>query len=177
LEVTKPKGKGIEEPEDVVLVVDEVEEIPEAAPAAAPVAGRKPLGVKEPIIFKWKIVGHSRGVAVTLFKSVEREDADVQIERLIKDGYYAHLEIMDANAKVTQPETLKEPKRSAKSRETPGKPPGRRVESKKSAKVGDAKGTASPQRSTGAKTADKSRAKSTRTQRSKATPRKLAKKK
>ncbi|MDO8628930.1 MAG: hypothetical protein Q7R41_00410 [Phycisphaerales bacterium] len=175
--MTKPKGKGVNEPEDVVLVADEVEEIPEAAPAAAPVPGRKALGVKEPIIFKWKIVGHSRGVAVTLFKSVEREDADVQLERLIKDGYYAHLEIMDANAKVIQPEASKEPKRPAKPRETPGKPPGRSVESKKSAKVGDAKRTSSPRRSTSAKAADKSRAKSARTQSSKATPRKLAKKK
>lgn len=175
--MTKPKGKGVEEPEDVVLVGDEVEEILEAAPAAAPVPGRKALGVKEPIIFKWKIVGHSRGVAVTLFKSVEREEADLQIERLIKDGYYAHLEIMDANAKVIQPDAPKEPKRSAKSRETPSKPPGRSVESKKSAKVGDAKRTSSPQRSTGPKAADKSRVKSARTQSSKATPRKLAKKK
>ncbi|MEK7710561.1 MAG: hypothetical protein AAB341_01585 [Planctomycetota bacterium] len=175
--MTKPQGKGVVEPEDVAPVADEVEEIPEAAPAAAPVPGRKALGTKEPIIFKWKIVGHSRGVAVTLFKSTEREDADAQLERLTRDGYYAHLEIMDANAKVIQPEATREPKRPAKSRETPGKPPGRGVESKKSAKVGDAKRTSSPQRSTGTKAADKSRAKSAGTKSSKTTPRKLAKKK
>lgn len=175
--MTKPLRKGIDQPEDVTLVADEVEEIPEAAPAAAPAPGRKALGAKEPIIFKWKIVGHSRGVTVTLFKSTEREEADAQLERLTKDGYYAHLEIMDAHAKVIQPEATREPKRPAKARETPGKSPGRVVKPKKSAKVGDAKRTSSPRRSTGAKAADKSRAKSAGSKSSKTTPRKLAKKK
>jgi len=73
-----------------------------ATPAPAP---KKPIGVKEVIAFEWKLVGLSCGVRVTLFKAVERPDVEAQLGRLRKDGYYKELEILDNDAKVTQPKS------------------------------------------------------------------------
>lgn len=175
--MTKPQEKSVGEPGDPALVPDEVEEIPEVAPVPVPVSGKKPLGVKEPIIFKWKIVGRSGGVAVTLFKSTEREETDGQLERLAGDGYYTHLEIMEADAKVVQPEAPREPRRAPKPRETPVKSPPGRGEPKKMAKAGDAKRAPASRRPTGPKAGDKSTARQAKTKGSKKTSRKPAKKK
>ena len=105
-----PKKLNNEEIEDVPVVDDalldtaaELVELPAAlaAPAAhGPVAGKRALGVKEPIIFKWKLIGTSHNTAMTLFKSVEREDVDAQFERTQREGYYTDLKILDVDAKV-----------------------------------------------------------------------------
>lgn len=104
------------EPEIEVEAVEEavlapVVGVPASAPGG-PVPGRKSLGVKEPIIFKWKVVGRSGHMNVTLFKSVEREEAEAQLERLTRDGYYTNLQIMEAAAKVEQPPQPKEAKKA-----------------------------------------------------------------
>lgn len=97
-------AKAAKENEEVVEPVEEVEEIPVEPEAGVPAPGvKRQLGVKEPIIFKWKILGASEGVILTLFKSVEREEADAQLERLGKEGYYKELRIVDVNEKVVQP--------------------------------------------------------------------------
>jgi hypothetical protein len=100
---------------------------PEASATVVPVANapKKPLGTKEVIPFEWKLVGYTGGTAVTLFKAVDRQDVEVQYERILKDGYYKDLKILDINAKVVQP---KKPKIT--------KPPG---EKKKSAATDDPK--------------------------------------
>ncbi len=174
--MTKSQKKDVEEPDDAEVVTEVSEETDETASTPSAPVGRKSLGTKEPIIFKWKIVGHSQGVAVTLFKSVEREDADAQLERLIRDGYYAHLEIMDADAKVIQPEPPKEVRRPARTREVAAKSSAR-TGSKKSSKSSEAKRSTSGRRSTGGKASGKDRTKSRKSKDSKTSSRKLAKKK
>jgi len=74
-----------------------------AAPTAGPVPGKRALGTKEPIIFKWKLIGTSNNATLTLFKAVEREDVDAQFERTQKEAYYTNLKILEADAKVEQP--------------------------------------------------------------------------
>lgn len=111
-----PKNLNKEEIEDVPVLDDalldtaaELVELPVvlAAPAAAgPVPGKRALGVKEPIIFKWKLIGTSNNMTLTLFKSVEREDVDAQFERTLKEGYYTDLKILNVDAKVGQPPQL-----------------------------------------------------------------------
>ncbi len=102
--------------------------VPASAPGG-PVPGRKSLGVKEPIVFMWKIVGRSGHMNITLFKSVEREEVETQIERLTRDGYYTNLQILEATAKVEQPPQPKEVKK-AKVREVPVKAPERQAAAK-----------------------------------------------
>lgn len=127
-----PKNLNKEEIDDVPVVDDalldiaaELVELPVvlAAPAAAagPVPGKRALGVKEPIIFKWKLIGTSQNMALTLFKSVEREEAEAQLDRLQKDGYYTELKILEAEAKVEQPLPLKGVKKASPRTEPSGK--------------------------------------------------------
>ena len=131
---------------DEVLVIPPIVGVPASAPGG-PVPGRKSLGVKEPIVFMWKIVGRSGHMNVTLFKSVEREEVETQIERLTRDGYYTHLQILEATAKVEQPPQPKEvkkakvreapvksPERPAAAKSTPLRIPGKPVEPKKTKK-------------------------------------------
>ncbi len=173
--MTKAKSKEIDEPVDPAAAIDDVEEAPEVAvPEVAPVA-RKSLGVKEPIIFLWKIVGHANGLALTLFKSVEREDADAQLERLTRDGYYTNLEIMEATAKVVQPQPPKEVKKAAKPREETKSSP--RAESRKTAKSAPSKRGSAARRPAARKPAAKSASKSSSGKSTKTASRKLAKKK
>lgn len=75
-----------------------------AAPAPAPTA-RRGMAAKEVIPFEWKLVGYSCGTAVTLFKAVEREDVEVQLLRVQRDGYYKDLKVLDVKTKVVQPPT------------------------------------------------------------------------
>ena len=82
---------------------------PAGTPAAAPAPGsprpthsRAP-GQKEVIPFGWKVVGQSGGVALILFKSIEREDAEAHYQRLSIEGYYKKLAIMENTAVVRQP--------------------------------------------------------------------------
>lgn len=125
---SKPKKEeAVAPPEEVELEAEvDVEAVEEVAvepavgvPASAPggpVPGRKSLGVKEPIVFKWKVVGRSANMNVTLFKSVEREESEAQLDRLTRDGYYTHLQIMEAAAKVEQPPQPRETKESKKAK-------------------------------------------------------------
>ena len=79
---------------------------PVAAPNA-PVPGRRQLGVKEPIIFKWKLIGDAHDAVLTLYKSVEREDTEAQFNRLQGDVLYKNLRILDIDAKIVQPKAAK----------------------------------------------------------------------
>jgi hypothetical protein len=90
------------------------------APAAAP--ARRQLGSKEPIVFKWKLLGTSGDYILTLFKAVEREDVEAQLERVRKDGYYADLRIVENDYKIVQPKRP-EPKatKAAKAKKAPKK--------------------------------------------------------
>ena len=75
----------------------------------APAPGKKSLGPKEPPPFVWKLVGRSGHNILTLFKAAEREDADAQLARLSREGYYKDLNILDINAAVKQPKQPKQP--------------------------------------------------------------------
>lgn len=95
------------EPEEAALPEEKEEPTPELADipeieAVAAAPGKKSLGVKEVIPFRWKLLGAADGLTLTLFKSVEREDSDAQLERLQKEGYYKDLRIVEADAKVEQ---------------------------------------------------------------------------
>jgi hypothetical protein len=46
---------------------------------------------KEPPAFAWKLTGYADGLTLTLLKCVERKDADAQLARLEKEGYYTGL--------------------------------------------------------------------------------------
>lgn len=124
-----PKNLNNEEIEDVPIVDDvlldtaaELVELPAAAPAAhGPVAGKRALGVKEPIIFKWKLVGRSNNMTLTLFKAVEREDVEAQFERTQREGYYKDLKILEADEKVDQPAQPKGTKKASPRIERSGK--------------------------------------------------------
>jgi len=76
-------------------------------PAKPAPTGKRPLGTKEIIPFEWKLVGDSPDAALTLFKAVERDDVEVQYERVKQEGYYKNLRIMDVKAKVEQPKPKK----------------------------------------------------------------------
>lgn len=75
---------------------------------SAVVTPRRQLGVKEPIIFKWKLLGSAGDLMLTLFKSTEREDVDAQFERVQREGYYKDLKIVEADAKVPQSKKVKD---------------------------------------------------------------------
>lgn len=102
-EVAKKKAE-IEKPDEDLIVEEDIEVIPDVPVAAAPGAApaRKALGVKEVIPFRWKLIGKSSGFTITLFKAVEREDVEAQLERLQKEGYYTELQIVDNNMKIEQ---------------------------------------------------------------------------
>ncbi len=135
---TTPVETEVEEPvagaeaEELPPETPDAPEAPES-PDAAPGGVRKPLGTKEVIPFKWKLVGRGGDLIVTLFKSVEQEDAQAQFERLGREGYYTNLQILDVNAKVEQPKPTKpvhkpkpvkepeKPSKSVKTKEAPAK--------------------------------------------------------
>jgi len=162
-----PKNLNNEEIEDVPVVADdalldtaaELVELPVAAPAVhGPVAGKRALGVKEPIIFKWKLIGTSNNMTLTLFKAVEREDVDAQFERTHREGYYTDLKILDAEAKVEQPTQPKGTKKESPRSERGGR--GAALTTKRTAV---AKRPASPSRkSSPAKSALKTEVKTTK---------------
>jgi len=110
---TKKVGED-EAPVDAALAEEEVEAIPEAAevagtdaPAPAATSGRKALGGKEAIPFRWKLVGFSEGYHLTLFKAVEQDDVVAQLDRVRREGYYTDLRIMNVDAKVEQSKAAK----------------------------------------------------------------------
>jgi len=107
-------------PDDVVDVlpalVDPLVEpgLPVAGVVGPVGPGKRNIGPKEPIPFKWKILANSGRYVLTLFKSVEREDADAQLERLQKDSYYTDLRVVDINEKIEQPVNKESRKAAAK---------------------------------------------------------------
>lgn len=161
----KPEIPDLEEviADDVLEVIPLVE--PVAGEAVPPGPGAKrSMGAKEPIPFKWKIIGSSGRFILTLFKSVEREDADAQIERLQKDGYYTNLRVVDINEKIEQPPSPKESKKSiakpdkfeksAKSDRTPEKAePPRKASAPLEKPIKAMKATAAPLKATAGKKA------------------------
>jgi hypothetical protein len=121
---TKPisKDEPAEIPEPADAETDEVTESTKGSldspngntsPTPAP-SPKKPIGTKEVPAFAWKLVGLSSGVRVTLFKAVEHADVEAQLGRLTRDGYYTELEILDIDAKVTQPKSAAPKKSSAR---------------------------------------------------------------
>jgi len=98
-------------------IVEETKDAVKATPpgnaavvaGAAPVPGKKSLGPKDPPPFLWKLVGRSGHSILTLFKAAEREDADAQLARLSREGYYKDLQILDINAAVKQPKQPRQP--------------------------------------------------------------------
>ena len=83
-------------------------------------SGRKPLGAKEVIPFRWKLVGETPGAVLTLIKATEREEVDAHLERVQKEGYYKGLRVLDIDAKITQPKPPAPPKKaSRRARRTP----------------------------------------------------------
>jgi len=74
-----------------------------AAPAGGAVGGKRSLGVKEVIPFAWKLIGRSGDLFLTLFKAIEREDVEAQLERVRAEGYYVDLRVLEANAPIKQP--------------------------------------------------------------------------
>ncbi|MBI1826960.1 MAG: hypothetical protein HY287_08370 [Planctomycetes bacterium] len=104
-------------PDDVLEVIPVVGDLP-MEPDGGPAAAKRSIGPKEPIPFKWKIVGTADRYVLTLFKSVEREDADAQLERLSKEGYYTGLRVTDIHEKIEQP-VQKEAKKSKPAKNEP----------------------------------------------------------
>ncbi len=160
-------------PGDVDLVLE-----PADVPAAAP--ARRQLGVKEPIVFKWKLVGTSEDVILTLFKAVEREEVEAQLDRVRKDGYYTDLRILENDVKIVQPKPHKakaarSPKRAAAGTPTAvtGKTAAAKAEAAKGAKPPPKDKAAAKTRAAGAKTRPAA-AKTPPTATPKSTPKKTA---
>ena len=77
------------------------------APPARVAAAKKGPGTKEVVPFSWRLVGESDGYILTLFKSVDRDEAEAQLKRARADGYYVNLRIVDINEKIRQPAAAK----------------------------------------------------------------------
>ncbi len=73
-----------------------------STPTPPPVSPRRGPGTKDVPPFQWKLVGDITGFSLTLFKSVEREEVEAQLERVRKENYYGNLRILDVNEKVRQ---------------------------------------------------------------------------
>jgi len=132
--VVESKDMTTEEPEELPVPEEAVEPVPELAePVDGPVAvvpvspGRRAPGTKEVIPFRWKLVGESSGFVLTLFKAIEREDVEAQLERVRIEGYYVNLRIMDVNEKVVQPPSEKPPKAAPKAAKAPPPKPAKPV--------------------------------------------------
>lgn len=85
---------------DVLPEVDLVDAPEVGDPVDAPEApvgrpsGRRSIGAKEVIPFAWKLVGRSDGMTLTLFKAIERDEVEAQLERSVREGYYTDLKIL-----------------------------------------------------------------------------------
>ncbi len=73
--------------------------------ATAP--ARRPLGAKEIIPFAWKLVGTCQNTVLTLFKTVDRVEAEGQLARVQDDCYYTDLRVLENDTKVVQPKGAK----------------------------------------------------------------------
>lgn len=134
-----------------------------------PTAARRAPGTKEVIPFVWKLVGESRGAILTLFKSVERDEVESQLERLRRDGYYTDLRILDVNEKIEQPASAKKQLKAAKKVAT-------KTTARTSKAVRATTKTARPKGVVKARSASRTTVATKMAKKSKATPRKPKKK-
>lgn len=95
---------------------------------------RRPPGAKEVIPFEWKLIGEANGLALTLFKAIEREDVEAQQERVSREGYYRNLRILGNTEKVKQPVSAT-PKKTARKRAATTKATKVKKDAAKSAKA------------------------------------------
>ena len=65
------------------------------------------MGAKEIIPFEWKLLARSGGLVLTLFKAIEREDVEAQLERVRREAYYTNLRIVGADEEVKQAKNAK----------------------------------------------------------------------
>ena len=77
------------------------------APTGTPPEDKGPLGAKEVLPVEWKLLARSSGLVLTLFKAIEREDVEAQLERVRREGYYTNLRIVGADEKVKQAKNAK----------------------------------------------------------------------
>ena len=103
-----------------------------AGSSTATAVAKKPLGAKEIIPFAWKLVGTSQDTVLTLFKTVDRAEAEGQLARLQNDGYYTDLRVLEIDTKVDQPKGTKAAKaapraaeQAAKTKKKPAKATGK----------------------------------------------------
>ncbi len=120
--MTSPKRPRSAEPpdeappaEDAVELIPEVVEPPGVVLPGAPISPivRKGPGIKEVPAFRWKLVGESSSMVLTLFKTVEREEIDAHLDRVRKEGFYTNLRVLDINEKIAQPGGVKAAKTRA----------------------------------------------------------------
>ena len=71
------------------------------------VSGSSAARKKEPPAFAWKLTGYADGLTLTLLKCVERKDAEAQLVRLEKEGYYTGLLITALTDPVPPGPTVK----------------------------------------------------------------------
>lgn len=107
--VAKSKSKKEKVPDIEETPATEAETVEEEPVAEeTPAVPKRSVGPKEQPPFEWKVIGESFGAIVTLFKSIEREDADAQLDRLQRDGYYTNLRIVEAKEVIKQPASAKD---------------------------------------------------------------------
>lgn len=139
--------------------------------AAKRTAPRRSLNVKEIPPFEWKLVGKSRGVFLTLFKAVSRDDVEAQLERVRHDGYYTETSILPLDEPIRQPRLPFGRRRTSSASSAskapvsaPGKTPQAtviRLKSRKPDGDASAKKASTSKRKAKATTAAKSKAKAT----------------
>ena len=180
---------GTDAPNDTADVA-EISNGQKTPPARVTVA-RKGPGTKEVTPFSWRLIGESDGFILTLFKSVDRDEAEAQLKRAHADGYYTNLRIVDINENIRQPASAKaavgakttaksgKPKTTAKgvkAKKTPTKAVAKSAASSKSAKSIKSAKPIKPAKSARAKASAKS-TKKKRATAAKSTRKRAAKKK
>ncbi len=119
----RSKKKAADEGDDADKVevaepqVDAAEE-PAAQSDGEPAdAARKRPGKAEPIPMKWKVVGFSDGIPVTLLKATEKIAANREAERLQEESSYANIGVYSIDAKIPIPVPPPPPKKSPRKTE------------------------------------------------------------
>ena len=74
--------------------------------APAPAHRRSGPLQKEVPPFEWKVVGYSQGVPLVLFKSVEQEEAEAQLQRHQQEAYYTKLALHPIKKKIPMPKNV-----------------------------------------------------------------------
>ena len=107
--VVEEKSPKLDDKKESVEVVKKAEAANPGGPAAkAPLAvPQRSSSAKEVIPFEWKLIGESQGFALILFKAIERDEVEAQLERVQRDGYYGNLRIIGNTEQVKQPASAK----------------------------------------------------------------------